>query len=193
MTRLKILKDEFTRLTELNPHERMLRLVAMLTKYFHDEGIKPIIVGGLSVEVYTRNNYTTYDIDIIAAGREKIGKLLTEELGFIKTGRSWYSEELELSIEIPSNHLEGSLEKVVELTLSEEDKVYLIGLEDIIIHRLESAVLNHSNNPEWSEDYEWAERMFEIHKDDKSLLDKEYLKSASSDKRVIAIIEKWIG
>src|SRR5699024_10488583 len=101
----------------MNQHEKMLRLVAMLTKYFQDENIRPIIVGGLSVEVYTRNNYTTYDIDIIADGREQINKLLTDELGFKKLGRSWYNKELEISIEIPSNYLEGSLEKVVELTL----------------------------------------------------------------------------
>src|SRR5699024_208474 len=154
--------------------------------------IKPIIVGGLAVEIYTRGHYTTRDIDIITPGRYEIGKFLTEELGFKKLGRSWYNEELEISIEIPSNAIDGSEDKTIKVNLPSGGTVYVIGLEDIIVHRLESATVNHRDNPEYSDDYEWAQRMFEIHKADNELIDKDYLMSASSDEKVVSIIKEWI-
>lgn len=193
MTRLNELLQEFNTLYKLTAHERMIYLVAILSKYFEREDIRPVIVGGLSVEIYTRNNYTTYDIDIIASGRDRFDQLLVGELGFKKIGRSWYHEALELSIEIPSNYLDGSMDKVVELDLNDGYKVYVIGIEDIIVHRLESAMLNHSKNPEWSVDYEWAKRMYDIHKDDAGLMDKEYIVTASSNTRVNAVLRDWMN
>src|SRR5690625_2382769 len=153
-------------MNNLSKHECMIQATGLLTEYFESFGIKPIIVGGLSVEIYTRGNYTTHDIDLVSDGREQFDDLLIDTLGFKKAGRSWYSEKLEISLEIPSNHLEGNMDKVIELKLPNDKKVFVIGIEDIIIHRLEWAVVEHNKNPEWSDDYEWARRMYEIHKND---------------------------
>lgn len=192
MTRLHELKQKYDELFKMGPHEKMIYLVAALTTYFEGSDVKPVIVGGLSVEIYTRSNYTTFDIDIITPGRDEIDQLLTEELNFEKTGRSWYHKELELSIEIPSNHLEGDRNRVVKLNLPDGGEVYVVSVEDIIIHRLESAVINRNLPPEHSEDYEWAKRMFELHKNNEELLDKEYLANASIDKQVNTIIADWL-
>lgn len=103
MIRLSELKAEFSKLNLLSKHERMLELCGLLTSYLSESKITPIIVGGLSVEIYTRNHYTTQDIDLISDGRAQIDSLLTEELGFKREGRVWYHEKLELSLEIPGN------------------------------------------------------------------------------------------
>ncbi|WP_156290312.1 hypothetical protein [Oceanobacillus salinisoli] len=192
MIQLSELKNEFAELIHLPKHERMLKLTALLTSYFKKDKIKPIIVGGLSVEIYTRNNYTTYDIDLITDGREKFDKLLVHELGFLKKGRSWYHRQLEISIEIPDNYLEGNSKKVLEIELDNGHHIFVIGVEDIIIHRLESAMVSHPNNPEWTDDYEWAERMFFIHKDDKDMMDIDYLLQASEKADVHFIIKNWL-
>jgi len=52
MIQLIELKQEFTNLVHLSKHERMLEFSALLTEYFKADGIKPIIVGGLSVNNY---------------------------------------------------------------------------------------------------------------------------------------------
>ncbi|WP_067725081.1 DUF6036 family nucleotidyltransferase [Oceanobacillus damuensis] len=143
MIPLNELKDRFDKLKHLSKHERMVHVCGLLAAYFQKDNIQPIIVGGLSVEIYTRNNYTTYDIDLVTDGRDQFDKLLTNELGFTKEGRSWYHEELEISIEIPDNYLEGSKDKVIEMELENELVIYVIGVEDIIIHRLESAIVSH--------------------------------------------------
>lgn len=191
MIQLIELKQAFNELKHLSKHERMVQLCALLTAYFQKDNIHPIVVGGLSVELYTRNNYTTYDIDLIADGRDKFDKLLTEELKFIKKGRSWYHQTLEISIEIPDNYLEGSYEKVIEIELENGLFIHVIGIEDLIIHRLESAIVSHPNNPEWSDDYDWAKRMFEIHRDDREIMDLDYLLNTSKKAQVDHIVKKW--
>jgi len=192
MIHLNELKKRFRELKDFSKHERMIQLSGLLTAYFKEENISPIIVGGLSVELYTRNNYTTFDIDFVTDGRDKFDDLLRNELGFIKEGRSWYNEDLEISIKIPGNYLEGSMNKVVQLELENGLVIYVIGVEDIIIHRLESAVVSHPDNPEWSDDYEWAERMFQIHRHDPEMMDLAYLQTASVKAQVNPIIEKWL-
>ncbi len=124
-------------------------------------------------------------------GREAFNDLLINELGFEKMGRSWLHRELEISIEIPANYLNGSEERVIELELPNKLKVYVIGLEDIIIHRLESATDTSRENPDWTEDYEWAKRMFDTHINSSGLIDKNYISNASSDVLVRKIISEW--
>ncbi len=64
MTQLNDFKKKFNELYKYTKNERMTYFVAMITEYFSKKNIRPIIVGGLSVEMYTKSNYTTYDIDL---------------------------------------------------------------------------------------------------------------------------------
>ncbi|MBP1968438.1 hypothetical protein J2Z83_000530 [Virgibacillus natechei] len=192
MIQLNELKNEFEGLEVLSKHEKMLQICALLTAYFQKDNIKPIIVGGLSVEIYTRNNYTTYDIDLITDGHDKFDDLLTNHLGFARKGRSWYHEKLEISIEIPANFLEGNKEKVISIELENGRNIFVIGIEDIIIHRLESALVSQPDNPDWTSDYEWAKRMFQIHKFDTAIMDLNYLLNASKEAGTANIIRQWM-
>jgi len=145
-----------------------------------------------AIEIYTRGNYTTFDIDFVTDGHDHFDVLLTKELGFKKEGRSWYHKGLELSIEIPANYLEGDPNKIIEVKLASGRSIYVIGIEDIIIHRLESALVSQPKNPEWTDDYEWAERIFHIHKSDLDIMDLDYLKIAAKKANVDQIIDAWL-
>jgi len=83
-----------------NKYETMLRTAAILTKLLEQNNVKPIIVGGFSVEIYTNRDYSTYDIDIVTSDIVTVANIL-EKLGFIKEGRHFYHERLKIAIEFP--------------------------------------------------------------------------------------------
>ncbi|MFA9556869.1 hypothetical protein ACERII_06180 [Evansella sp. AB-rgal1] len=190
MITLEQLKREVATLKTKNKFNKMLQFSALLTEYFEPKGIKPIIVGGLSVEIYTKGHYTTHDIDLITDGWEQFNDLLTNELDFKKINRIWYHEDLEIAIEIPSSYLEGSLDKILQLQLPNNQCIYVIGIEDIIIHRLESAIASNKDHPEYIDDYDWAERMFHIHYEKN--IDMNYLLEKAKQTNSDAIINKWV-
>jgi len=188
MITLDDLKSELERIQDLPKFHKMIEFASLLTEYFEEsKRIRPIVVGGLSVEIYTRNDYTTRDIDFVSDGWEEFNKVLTE-LGFSKVERDWYHLDTEIAIEVPSNFLEGSYDKVIELQLPNGRKLYVIGVEDIIIHRLEA--LHSTSFPEENEDYEWALRMFLIHKKDN--IDMDYLLDKAKETKTDKLLDKII-
>jgi hypothetical protein len=181
----KDLKMELEKIKDMPKFQKMMDFASLLTEYFAEKKIKPIVVGGLSVEIYTRNDYMTHDIDFISDGWHMFDEVLTK-IGFTRTEREWYHAEAEIAIEVPSSNLYGSYEKVIELHLPNGRKLYVIGIEDIIIHRLEGIFFaNYEDSP----DYEWAYRMFLIHKD--SNIDVNYLTSEAKKSKTYHMIEKW--
>ena len=50
--------------------------------------------------------------------------------------KSWYNDELKLSVEIPDDTLAGSMERIVAVEVGEGLTAYVIGVEDLIIDRL---------------------------------------------------------
>lgn len=180
------LKEELELIKNKPKFQKMLDFASILTEFFIQEKIKPIVVGGLSVEIYTRNDYTTHDIDFVCSGWNRFDHVL-QEIGFVKTEREWYHTEAELAIEVPDDFLDGDYNRVIELQLPNGRKLYVIGIEDIIIHRLEGIFLA---NPENDVDYEWALRMFLIHKKDN--IDMEYLIKEAKRTNTYRIIEKWL-
>jgi hypothetical protein len=77
---------EFKKLDPDHKFNTMIKTVAIFTKLLEAEQLKPIIVGGFSVEIYTDEAYSTRDIDIVTEERNKVVKLL-RELGFIAEDR----------------------------------------------------------------------------------------------------------
>ncbi|SFQ16366.1 nucleotidyltransferase [Salibacterium halotolerans] len=185
MRSIEALNDELKKLVLEPKLDKMTLFASLITEYLEEKGLRPIIVGGLSVELYSRGEYSTSDIDFITPGYDIVGELL-EKLGFEKIGKNWYHRGLEIAVEIPSNHLEGSQEKVIKFKLENDKHVYVIGAEDIIVHRLESALASFPENPEYSEDYEWARRLFLIHRD---RLDIDYMKKQEA--WVTRLLDRW--
>jgi hypothetical protein len=147
--------------------ETMLGTASIITALLEKSDLKAVIVGGFAVEIYTRSEYTTVDIDLIFSRRDLANDLLLA-LGFTKEGRHWYHSTLGVSIEIPNDMLENAeISKVVKLNLPDHEHVYVIGIEDIILDRLRACIHWKS-----SSDCEWGYRLFLIHFEN---LDIEYM------------------
>src|SRR5690625_342763 len=132
-------KRQLSSLKRENKYETMIKTAGIITKMLEKDNIKPVIVGGLSVEIYTQSDYTTRDIDFVSDGFHIIENLLLS-LDFLKEGRYFYRKDNEVVVEIPDSDLEGDIEKVIRVDIGNELYVYLISLEDIIIDRLRAAI-----------------------------------------------------
>jgi predicted nucleotidyltransferase len=163
--------------------DKIMIFTAVLTRELKQYGIKPVLVGGGALEFYTQGNYTTLDVDLVIAGRDEAKKVLAK-MGFSRAPgvKSWYSEELELSVEIPDETLAGSMERLTVVELDEDLTVYVIGLEDLIIDRL--------NAYKWWKslsDGEWATATMAIHFDD---IDYKYLKMRAKEEMIEDVLNE---
>ncbi len=119
-----------------SPLKRQLLTVALVSHLLQKKGKEvPIVIGGLALSYYTREVYFTADIDLAYADREALDEVL-KELDFEKRGRYWVNEDLKIAIEVPVGVLaeEDSPLEIVEL--GPELQCKIIGIEDLIIDRL---------------------------------------------------------
>jgi hypothetical protein len=119
-----------------SPLKKQLLIVALITHFFVEKDIKPpVIIGGCALSYYSREVYFTADIDLACADKNFMDKVL-KNIGFEKEGKYWISETLNIAIEVPASLLieeEAPLE-IVEI--SDGLKCTIIGLEDLIIDRM---------------------------------------------------------
>jgi len=139
-------KDEYIKsLNELAdiPEEdssRLIQAAGIISEYIKNAyDIDLIVVGGLSVEVYTGGGYMTQDIDFVGVNHEKIIKGLTD-LGFRRLGKDSVHDDLNIYVEVPSSVLEGSEERVRQIVTDGKHNLFIIGIDDIIIDRLRALV-----------------------------------------------------
>lgn len=166
--------------------QRNIYVMAILTKKLEKKGIKPVIVGGVAVEFYTRDWYATGDIDLaIGKSKKKVFDDLMEEMGFVKKGRLWARVDLGLYIETPADIRDINMERVTVVE-TDEGEAYVIGIEDIIFDRIQAA-------EHWKSeaDREQATRMAILFYD---VIDWNYLKKkckeAGSEKMLQTIMEE---
>lgn len=154
--------------------DKTMYFSAVMAKELEPHGIKPILVGGGALEFYTQGSYMTLDIDLVVAGRDHAKEVL-EKMGFSRMPgqRSWFSEELDLSVEMPDYDLAGSMERVISVEMEDGLTAYVIGVEDLIIDRLNAYKYWKSLS-----DGEWAAAALLIHLDE---LDMEYLKARAKE------------
>ncbi|HRR96783.1 MAG TPA: hypothetical protein P5150_08675 [Candidatus Ratteibacteria bacterium] len=178
---MRKLPDEFKKLKKIKePFKRRLYFVAILTKYLKKEKIKPIIVGGNAVEFYTLGSYATGDIDIVISVPEMVINLLLQ-WNFKKIGRVWVNENLDIELDIVSDILSGDISKVSEVII-DDLKVYIEGIEDIIIDRLNAALWWKSD-----EDKKWAIFLLKLYKEK---LDKKYLQEQAKKEGLIEFLKE---
>ncbi len=163
--------------------KKHLLFSAWLSKELKQKNIlTPIIVGGSALEIYTGGFYLTGDIDIVSPYREEIEKLLLDTGYFKKVGKNLISDKLGLFLEIVDEKLAGDLSKVTTIKLKEDLEIKVIGVEDLIIDRLNACV-------HWSSysDCEWAEILFEEYKNN---IDIQYLKNRAIEEKVEEKLEE---
>lgn len=130
-------------------------------------GLKPVVVGGFALEFYSTGGYRTSDIDALYLHPQEVGALL-ETLGFRRVNRHWVSEAFDLQIEFPGHAIEQRA--VARLTTVRVDgkDVTLIGVEDLILDRLNGFI--HFGS---TDDRNWARELCAMYR---GRIDLDYLK-----------------
>jgi len=170
---------EFKKLAEIENDFKRRLYFTVLTKYLNKKKLRPVVVGGHAVEFYTLGSYTTADIDIVSEGQREIENLL-KSWGFKKIDRLWVNLKYDIEVDIVSSTLKGNdYSRVSEVTV-EDLKVYIIGIEDLIIDRLNAFVWWKSD-----EDSKWAEQLIKLHRKD---IDKRYLIRKAKEARVADVL-----
>jgi hypothetical protein len=118
------------------PLARQMLMTGLITRVLEDRGKPaPVLIGGLALSYYTREVYFTADIDLAYADREALDAAL-RELGFVKKGRYWVHEGLDMAVEAPASELAGEDAPRETVELEGGLRCVVIGLEDLIIDRL---------------------------------------------------------
>lgn len=145
------LLDEIATDESLTTAEKHFRTAGVITEYVKEKiNITLIVVGGLSVEVYTEGGYMTNDIDFVGGDHKGImdclkdlGYITLDEAGINMLGGSVmrYHPKLQSLVEVPASRLKDADEgRVNVVETPDELQVNIIGIEDIIADRIRSTV-----------------------------------------------------
>jgi len=131
------IKDILTKIRATEaPLARQMLMTGLITRVLEDLGKPaPVLIGGLALSYYTREVFFTADIDLAYADRDALDKAL-RELDFVKKGRYWVHDGLDMAVEAPASDLAGedAAREIVELEGGL--RCVVIGLEDLIIDRM---------------------------------------------------------
>jgi hypothetical protein len=103
---------------------------AILSELAKRARVKPVVVGGSAVELFTGGMYTTGDIDIVGDTQELSGILLS--LGFEKKDRFFVKGKV--FIDLVGTRLAGNYTEIK--IKGTETTIGIISVEDLIIDRL---------------------------------------------------------
>jgi len=165
-----------------NLADRKIYFMSLLTREAEKRDVQPVVVGGSAVEFYTEGIYPSYDIDLVG-NRRIIGEILEKTFGFKPSGRHWINEEIGLYVEIPSSHLAGDKNKITTIRV-ENQPVYVLGLEDLIIDRIKACVYWESRT-----DYEQARLLLRQYK---NRLDFEYLEQKIRAEGLLRVLKRLL-
>lgn len=164
-----------------NRWEKRLFFAAIISEFLQkNHRVDLVVVGGNAVEFYTLGSYSTEDIDVVVSNFGIVEELLGK-LGFEKINRIWYREDLDISIDLTGSELAGDPKRVSRVSIKGKT-VQVIGLEDIIVDRLNAFVHWKSKQDGFS-----AQEMMAIHQAD---IDWEYLENRCKKEQVASALEK---
>jgi hypothetical protein len=144
---------------ETDSLRRRLAAVALLGDRLGGAEIVPIVVGGTALEFYTAGGYATKDVDLALPTSPEVDAAFAE-LGFVKEGRYWVREDLDLLFEAPAPEgLPGEEAPRTRIEIADLP-VEIVGVEDLLLDRLRALVHWQSE-----EDGRWARRLAGLYSD----------------------------
>ncbi|MCZ7402897.1 MAG: hypothetical protein O8C61_11810 [Candidatus Methanoperedens sp.] len=155
--------------------------MGLLTREAAKRNVKPIVVGGSAVDIYTEGIYPSHDIDLVS-NRKIIGEILENVFNFRPSGRIWINEQIGFSVEVPGNRLHGDKDKVTVVRI-EDLNVYVIGIEDIIIDRINACVA-------WNSQTDCNQALYMI-KYYRNRLDFRYLEEKAKNEGILEELRKF--
>ena len=165
--------------TLADPLQRKLWALAVVTKALEPERLRPILIGGTALEYYSLGGYATTDVDIALPYNPVVDRVF-DKLGFKKEGRYWVCEELDMLFEAPAGILKGEDAELTKVAM--DDLVcYILGLEDLIIDRLNGYV-----HWKWEDDGRWVRRLIALHRQE---IDLEYLRRRATQEKTLEILD----
>ena len=98
----------------------MPELASLVCSALEEKNIEVVLSGGSCVEIYSRGDYTSLDIDLINRYNDTFFKIksVMESLGFTEEGKYFVYEGTSFYIEFPSGPLglgDAHVDKIVEL------------------------------------------------------------------------------
>lgn len=160
--------------------ERKLQVLAEMTQRLQAYDVRTVLVGGTALELYTAGAYATADMDLVITDRARAVQVL-QQMGFQPHGRHWFHPDWEVAIEIPDTDLAGDYTRLLELQLSDGRVVFCIGVEDLLVDRLNAAVHWMS-----AEDRRWAKELLREHA---VRMDWGYLRQRAEAEGVLQLLE----
>ncbi|MFN3740256.1 MAG: hypothetical protein ACK4TF_06230 [Thermodesulfovibrionales bacterium] len=180
LERLKAIED---------PVKRKAYFIGLISQEIKKKGgLPPVIVGGMAVEIYTQGSYTTGDIDL-KAEKDLLEKTLTE-WNFVKSGRIWFNEELDIYIDWLGSTLDEGKEaqkRVNRIIIGEGLEINVLSIEDLIIDRL--------NAYKWWKDEDslvWAKVLLKVKEATGEPVDRDYLTERALEEGLNDVIKEVI-
>lgn len=98
----------------------MIELASYVCENLYKNSIEVVLSGGSCVEIYSKGDYTSYDLDLVNRYNERFYKIkaIMENLGFKEQGKYFIHKDTEYFIEFPSGPLgvgDSSVEKLEEI------------------------------------------------------------------------------
>ena len=169
---------------ETDDFKRKLLFLCWLRNELKKDKVEFIVVGGSAVELYSFGKYLSGDIDIVSSGSYIIGEKL-ENIGFVKRGKEWVSEKLRLFVEIPARTIAGDPSRVREVEVLDALSIKVIGIEDLIVDRLNACV-----HWKYETDCEWASYLIRKFENE---IDWDYLRQKARKEQIDAMLTELAG
>lgn len=163
-------------------YERKIVLVRVLNRHMPPHA-EVILVGGSLLEVYTAGDLSSRDVDVLGP-RDLIVRLV-EGAGFVKGGRTWWSQEHDLVIDVVGADLGKNWHR--SNYVGPAGRIPVASMEDALVDRLNSA-------KHWRDPDDW-ERSVIFWATNRERFDMDRLRQRAKEEEVddwLARLEQWI-
>lgn len=96
------------------------------------------VVGGSAIEIYTRGEYVSNDLDLVVDSRSAVVRVL-KRWGFRDEGRGWSKKAWKLFVDVMERRDTGS-RRLTQIVSTPIGPFRVSGIEDLIVRRIRESV-----------------------------------------------------